>query len=85
MRAVDFPESNKILGKPKSMTDEECYDLEIFTDGQQCISAWELNKEELELIQKTGRIYLSILSGQTQPPVWLAVENPFINPKQEEK
>ncbi len=78
MRAVDFPERNKVLQKPKGATDEECFDLEIFTDGSQCVSCWELNKEELELIQKTGRIYLGILSGQTQPPVWLSIENPFI-------
>lgn len=82
MIPVDFPERNKVLEKPKGMTDEECHDLEIFTDGKQCVSCWKLNKEELELIQQTGKIYLGVVSGQTQPPVWIAVENPFVTQPQ---
>lgn len=78
MRPVDFPERNKVLQKPKGVTDEECFDLEIYTNGHVCVSVWDLNKEELELIQKTGKVYLQIWSGQTQPPVLLSVESPFI-------
>ncbi len=78
MIPVDFPERNKVLEKPKGMTDEECHDLEIFTDGKQCVSCWQLNKEELELIQQTGKVWLLIVSGQTQPPVLLTIELPFI-------
>ena len=78
MRAVEFDEQTVILGKPIGMTDEECAPLPVFRDGEQVISCWELNKEDLEEINKTGKIYLSIFSGKTQPPVWLSIENPFI-------
>lgn len=78
MIPVDFPQRNRVLEKPKGMTDEECSDLEIFTDGKVCVSCWQLNKEELELIQKTGKVYLVVVSGKTQPPVSLHVESPFV-------
>ena len=78
MRPVEFDEQNGTLSKPPSMTDEECLPLPVFRDGKDVISCWELNKEDLEEINKTGKIYLGILSGNTQPPVWLSVENPFI-------
>lgn len=79
MIPIDFPERNMVLEKPKGMTDEECHDLEIFTDGKVCVSCWALNKEELEQIQKTGKIFLVVVSGYTQPPVSLHIESPFIN------
>lgn len=78
MIPTDFPERNRVLEKPKGMTDEECFDLEIFTDGNECISCWKLNKEELEEVNRTGKIWLRIVSGYTQPPVSLQTEYPFV-------
>ena len=81
MRPVLFPEANKVLEKPPGFTDEQCGDLEVFTDGNCCVSCWELNKEELEMINKTGRVYALIITGTgTQPPMSLHIEPPFINP-----
>lgn len=79
MLPVPFTGSNKTLSKPKDMTDEECAPLEIYTDGKQCVSVWKLSKEDLEKVNKTGVIYLSIISGSTQPPVSVEVDNPFID------
>jgi len=83
MRAIEFPQVTKTLQKPKGMTDEQCMPLPVFNDGKQSVSCWALNKEELELIQKTGKIYLGIVFGPTQPPVWLSIEDPFVEPKEE--
>lgn len=81
MKQIEFPEMTKILGKPKNMTDEECGSLPVFCDGQQCISKWELNKEDIEHINKHGYIWLRVLSGHTQPPVLIeAIKTPFITP-----
>jgi hypothetical protein len=79
MKPIGFKESNGVLGKPENMTDEECDQLPVFRDGVHCISCWKLSEEELNQVQKTGCIYLGILSGGTQPPVFLQVENPFVN------
>jgi len=80
MRPVEFDEQTHILSKPKGVTDEECAPLPVFRDGEQVISCWEFNKEDLEEINRTGRIYLSVVSGHTQPPVWISAESPFIQP-----
>jgi hypothetical protein len=73
---TDFKYRNIVLGKPKSMTDEECVSLPAWTNGNMYISKWRLNKEELEMIQNTGEIYLQVTSP-AHPPVCPMVECPF--------
>lgn len=78
---IDFPEKTHVLNKPESMTDEECMPLPVFSDSEQCISCWKFGwKERLKVLFK-GIVWLGIISGRTQPPVWLAVEKPFENSK----
>lgn len=82
MKPIDFPPRNQILGKPEEMTDDQCMPLPIYrgntTDGMPClISVWEFTKEEIETIQRTGKMYLHITSV-AMPPVSLYTENPFI-------
>ena len=71
MKAVKFPEANKNLLKPENMTDEECSSLWVYTDGRECISCWKLSFTQRIKAVLFGKIWLSVLSGQTQPPVWL--------------
>lgn len=82
MKPVEFKEQNVILGKPESMTDEECEQLPIFTNGEQCISCWEVTEEELKEIVETKRIWVSVLSGSTQPPICLSVSTLFVEEDQ---
>jgi len=74
MKPVKFKEHNLNLTAPPGMSEEECAPLPVFTDGQQCISCWELSAEEIEKVRRTGRIWLSVMSGNTQPPVWLSAQ-----------
>lgn len=86
MLPTDFPQRNFVYGKPADMTDEQCMSLPVFKGTQYtdedgntvpCIvSCWKFNKEDLEEIQKTGCIWLSI-TGHGMPPVSLFTENPF--------
>lgn len=47
------------------------------TDGTPVlVSAWELTVDELEEIQRTGRVWLLVI-GNAQPPVGLTVESPY--------
>lgn len=71
MFPVKFPEANRNLLKPDGMTDEECGSLWVYTDGVTCISCWELNWRARLSALFHGRVWLSVLSGGTQPPVWL--------------
>ena len=74
MDPIKFPEANKNLLKPQSMTDEECGSLWVYTDGRQCISCWRLSFIQRLKALFFGRIWLGVLSGYTQPPVWLDCE-----------
>jgi hypothetical protein len=71
MKAIIFKEANRNLLKPQNMTDEECKNLWVYTDGKQCISCWKLSFKQRLSALIHGRVWLSVLSGQTQPPVWL--------------
>ena len=85
MQPISFPQATKTLGPPKGMTKEECGDLPVFTDGMQCISLWKMTWRERLSALFFGRIWLSIYSGQTQPPVWLQAEKQiFTEVKQEQ-
>ncbi len=67
-KPVDFPEKTHLLGPPEGA---EAYvqDLPVHSDGMYCTSCWELDEEELREVAKTRRVWVSIMSGRTQPPV----------------
>jgi len=71
MRPIAFPEQTKVLQKPAGMTDEECAPLPVFNDGKQSISCWRPSWRERLSILVFGRVWCSVLGGQTQPPIWL--------------
>lgn len=63
------------------MTDEQCMELPVFKGKDASgfpviISRWQLSKEDLDEIQKTGAVYLVVV-GEGTPPVSLHVESPF--------
>lgn len=71
MEPIKFKQANKKLLKPESMTDEECKPLWVFSDGEQCISCWKMNWKQRLSALFFGKVWLSVLFGETQPPVWL--------------
>lgn len=73
LNPIRFPEANKNLLKPQGMTDEECRSLWVFNDGIECISCWKLSWRERLNVLLHGKVWLSVLSGYTQPPVALMV------------
>lgn len=77
MRAIDFEQSNKNLGAPEGQ-EENVFALPVFTNGAVCISCWEMNEEERREVSETGKIWLGVWSGVTQPPVLPWVKSPFV-------
>ena len=73
------------------MTDDQCMDLPVWKgqvpldDSSQTfpaiISCWRLSKEDLDEINRTGVVWLSI-TGHGMPPVSIFTENPFETEKQ---
>ena len=71
MKPIAFKEATKTLLKPENMTDKECSPLPVFSDGKQYISCWRPSWRELFSIIWFRKVWCCVLSGQTQPPIWL--------------
>lgn len=72
MKPIKFKEATVELKKPESMTDEECGSLHICqTEEGTCISCWTVPFWQRVKFLFHGKIWLGVLSGKTQPPVWL--------------
>ena len=81
MLPIAFDEENVIFDKPSSMSADDCEAISAWKgtdkDGKpMVITCWKLTKEELEEINKTGRVWLYVLGGG-MPPVSLQVSHPF--------
>jgi hypothetical protein len=78
---ASFPEANVVLDKPDDMTREQCEPANVLrtvTSDEMpvVISCWKVTQEELEEIQRTGRVWLMVY-GVTMPPVVLCGVRPF--------
>ncbi len=80
MKPIDFPQSTKVLQKPSTMSDNECSSLHVWNDGKQCVSCWKPTFKERMNILFGGKVWLGVLSGKTQPPVFVSGETVFENP-----
>lgn len=80
MKPSNFKESTIELKKPLDMADEECGSLHICqTKDGQCVSLWKATLWERIKFLFHGNLWLGVISGRTQPPVWLdMIKSPFI-------
>ena len=82
MIPTSFAESNDYLSGPSDMTVEQCAPLSVLRGVfaevglPAVISCWKLTKEELDEINRTGRVWLTVY-GLTMPPVALTIAKPF--------
>ena len=86
MIATSFPESNHVFDKPSDMSRDECDALSVFV-GQTSdnppqdvvISCWKPTAEELEEINRTGRVWCWHYGSGLQPHC-ITGTNPFKQP-----
>lgn len=81
MKPIKFKEATKVLQRPATMTDAECASLHVWSDGKQCVSCWKPSFMERVRILFHGKVYLGVLSGSTQPPVFISGKYPFTRPR----
>mgnify|MGYP006966148151 FL=1 len=81
MKPIDFKQSTKVLQRPSTMTESECQSLPVWCDGKQCVSCWKPTLKERLNILFRGKVWLGVLSGKTQPPVFVAGESVFSRPR----
>lgn len=79
MKAIDFEQSNKNLAKPVGTTDEECGSLHVYSDGKYCLSLWKGDWKDRLRYLFTGRMWLWVWFGHTQPPVMMQTNHPWEN------
>lgn len=77
MRPIKTEHTNAVLKAPKegtSIVDLPITRLEL-SDGINAVeSCWKLSKEDLEEVQKTGKIYF-VCIGDTHPPILLSTKS----------
>lgn len=81
MEACSFDESNTVLSKPEQMTSDQCAPLSVLRTETEdgfpvVVSCWKCTKDELEEINKTGRVWLMVY-GVTMAPVAIAGNKPI--------
>ena len=80
MHPIKFAEQNKILTKPEGMTDEQCRSLPCFCNGEQVISRWQMSWPERIKAFLSGKMWVSVWSGHTAPPILPMIDTPFVPP-----
>jgi hypothetical protein len=78
MKPIDFPQSDKLLTKPPSMTDEECSPLPVHCSSTHnaMISCWRPTWRERLAIFFGKPVWLWVI-GHGHPPVSVEVQSPF--------
>lgn len=78
MKPTDFKQSTKVLQRPSTMAESECQSLPVWCDGKQCVSAWKPSIRERLNILFGGNVWLGVMSGKTQPPVFVSGKKVFV-------
>ncbi|TCR01095.1 hypothetical protein [Neorhizobium sp. JUb45] len=68
-----FDGSNLIMRAPAGA--ENVQDMHVFQTRHSCVSCWTVSGDELAEISATGKIFLSVLMGGQQPPVYVGSES----------
>jgi len=77
MKPIRFRLMMHVLGagpgrvKRYSTDIESIEPLPVWTDGEKCVSCWQMSLRERLSALCFGRVWLSVLSGRSQPPVHL--------------
>lgn len=81
MKPINFKHQTKELqpsGKQYSGNVIGVQSLPIFSDGEQCVSCWQMTWRERLSALFFGRAWLAILSGSTQPPVVIEITKEYL-------
>jgi len=86
MDAIDFPQANDNLGKPRDMTHAQCGSLPVYKTGRNnplepmgyTLSCWELSEEDISIVLATRKIWVHVIAGGvSQPPISLTTADPW--------
>lgn len=74
MHPTDFEGSNITIGKPKSMTDEQCYPIRAMTGVDEAgfpyiVTAFVPNYDDIKALQEGRPLYLKVIGESFAPLV----------------
>lgn len=72
-QGISIKGGNVTMRAPEGEEDR-VYDLKVFMNRGNTITAWQLTPEELANIARTGVVYVSFM-GQGMPPTFVGDEN----------
>lgn len=81
MRPVQFKYANRMLAPPDVEYSENVAridSLPVWSDGEQCVSCWQMSLRERLSALVFGRVWLSLLSGATQPPACVVASRGYL-------
>ena len=82
MKPVTFEHSNRTLqpsGQKHSTKNVKSIEpLPVWTDGELCVSCWRMSLRERLSALLFGRVWLALLSGETQPPALVVVGREYL-------
>lgn len=69
---IHFEGANRRLVAPEGA--ENVQDMSTYTNGVCSVSCWKLTPREVAEINRTGRVFVSVMFGTTQPPIFVGDE-----------
>ena len=82
MRPISFKHANRTLGPPTKQDYSEnvmgIAPLPVWSDGEQCVSCWQMSWRERLSALLFGRVWIALLSGETQPPASAQVSQEYL-------
>lgn len=82
MNPIKFKGMQTSLGRPDGTTEEQSGPLPIVhlnreAMGTTCVSCWRMSWRERLKALVTGRVWVEVWSGATQPPISIGADKPF--------
>lgn len=76
MKPIKFKGQNRTYLKPPQMTEEECGSLHVNQTGNEIVSCWELDENDIKDIVENKRIWVGVIARK-QPPIYLLAQEPL--------
>lgn len=76
---IQFKHQTGLLQAPEGSTGVA--PLPAWTDGRQVVSCWRLSWRERFSALFSGRVWVAVLSGHTQPPVYIRATRTYFKEK----
>ena len=81
MKPIGFKYANWQLQPPAGEYSENVAGIDplpVWTDGEQCVSCWQMSARERLSALLFGRVWLAVLGGSTQPPVYIEAGRAYL-------